>query len=55
MSLRILKILKSKIKAYGSIIREQGSGRPEKLSEIHKNYTKKLIFDPPFNTINIIT
>ena len=26
---------KVKIKAHGSIMREEGSGRPEKLSEIH--------------------
>ena len=31
----MLKILKSKIKAHGSIMRKEGSGRPEKLSEIH--------------------
>ena len=32
-----IKILKFKIKAHRSIMREEGSGRIEKLSEIHKN------------------
>ena len=36
MSLSMVKRLKSKIKVHGSIMREEGSGRPEKLSEIHK-------------------
>ena len=35
-------------------MREEGSGRPEKLSEIHKNYILKLIADSPFNTSNRI-
>ena len=35
-------------------MREEGSGRPEKLSEIHKNYIQKLIADSPFNTSNRI-
>ena len=43
MSLSIVKILKSKINAHGGIMREEGSGRLEKLSEIHKNYIRKLI------------
>ena len=54
MSLSTVKRLKSKIKAHGSIMREEGSGRPEKLSEIHKNYILKLIADSPFNTSNRI-
>ena len=36
MSLSTVKRLKSKIKAHGSIMRKEGSGRPEKLSELHK-------------------
>ena len=31
-------------------MREEGSGRPEKLLGIHKNYILKLIADSPFNT-----
>ena len=54
MSLSTVKILKSKIKAHGSIMREIGSGRPDKLSEIHKNYILNLIADSPFNTSNRI-
>ena len=54
MSLSTVKILKSKIKAHGSIMREEGSGRPIKLSEIHKNYILKLIADSTFNTSNRI-
>ena len=46
----MVKRLKSKIKAHGSIMRKEGSGRPEKLSDIHKNYILKLIADSPFNT-----
>ena len=52
MSLSTVKRLKSKIKAHGSIMREEGSGRPEKLSEIHKNYIIKA--DSPFNSSNRI-
>ena len=36
-------------------MREEGSGRPEKLSEIHKNYILKIIADSSFNTSNRIT
>ena len=54
MSLSTVKRLKSKINAHGSIMREEGSGRPEKLSEIHKNYIRKLIADLTFNTSNRI-
>ena len=51
----MVKRLKSKIKVHGSIMKEEGSGRPEKLSEIHKkNYILKLITDSPFNTSNRI-
>ena len=35
MGLSTVKRLKYKIKAHGSIMREEGSGRPKKLSEIH--------------------
>ena len=35
-------------------MRKEGSRRPEKLSEIHKNYVVKLIADSPFNTSNRI-
>ena len=31
----MVKRLKSKIKGYGGIMREKGSGKTEKLSEIH--------------------
>ena len=54
MSFSTVKRLKSKIKTHGSIMREEGSGRPEKLSEIHKNYILKLIADSPFNSSNRI-
>ena len=30
--------------------REEGSGRPEKLSEIHKKYILKIIADSRFNS-----
>ena len=43
VSLRTIKRLKSKIKAHGNTMREEGSRSPEKLSEIHKNYILKLI------------
>ena len=35
-------------------MREEGSGRSEKLSEIHKNYILKLKADSPINTLNRI-
>ena len=35
-------------------MREEGSGRSENLSEIHKNYILKFIADSPFNTSNRI-
>ena len=35
-------------------MRSEGSGRPENLLEIHKNYIRKLIADSPFNTSNRI-
>ena len=54
MSLSMIKRLKSKIKAHKSIMREEGSERPKKLSEIHKNFILKLIADSPFNTSNRI-
>ena len=55
ISLSTVKRLKSKIKTHGDIMREEGSGRPEKLSEIHKNNILKLIADSPFNTSNRIS
>ena len=55
ISLSTVKRLKFKIKAHRSIMREEESGRLEKLSEIHKNYILKLIADSPFNTSNRIT
>ena len=33
---------------------EEGSGTPEKLSEIHKTYIQKPIANSPFNTSNRI-
>ena len=54
MSLSTVKRLKFKIKAHGSIMREVGSGRPEKLSKIHKNYILKLIANSSFNISNRI-
>ena len=54
MSLITVKKLKSKIKANGSIMRKERSGRYEKLSEIHKNYILNLITDSLFNTSNRI-
>ena len=44
MSLTTAKRLKSKIKEYRSIMREEISGRSEKLLEILKNYILKLIY-----------
>ena len=54
MNLSTDKRLKLKIKAHGSIMREERFGRPEKWSEIHKNYILKLIANPPFYTSNRI-
>ena len=54
MSLSILKILKHKIKTHGDVMREEGSGKSVKLSEIDKNYILKLIADSPVNTSNRI-
>ena len=58
MSLSTIKRLKFIIKAYRSIMREEGSGRPAKVirdSYIYKkNYIFKLITDSSFNTTNII-
>ena len=50
MSLSQVKRLKAKIREHGSIIREEGSGRPTKLLEIHQDYILKLLNDSPFNT-----
>ena len=41
MSFITLKILKFIIKAYGGIMRDEGSGKPEKFSDIRKNFIKK--------------
>ena len=49
----MVKRLKSKIKAHGGIMREEGSGRPEKPLEIAKNILK-LITDEPLNVFNKI-
>ena len=54
MSLSTVKKLKSKIKAHGDIMREEGSKRSEKLSEIRKHYFLNLIADSPFDTSNRI-
>ena len=50
----MFKRLKFKIKAHGSIMREEGSEGSEKLLEIHKNYILKLKSDSTFNTSNKI-
>ena len=50
MSLSTVKRLKTKVREHGSIIREEGSGRPTKLLEIHKDFILKLRNDSPFNT-----
>ena len=50
MSLSIVKRLKAKVREHGSIIREEGSGRPTKLLEIHQDFILKLLNDSPFNT-----
>ena len=48
MSLSTIKRLK--VREHGSIIREEGSGRPTKLLEIHQDFILKLLNDSPFNT-----
>ena len=50
MSLSTVKKLKAKVREHGSIIREEGSGRPTKLLEIHQDFILKLLNDSPFNT-----
>ena len=45
MGLSKVKILKSKIKEHEIIVREEGSRRSKKLSEIHTNYILKLLAD----------
>ena len=50
----MLKRFKFIIKAFGSIMREVESRRPDKLSEIHNNFILKLIADSLFNTSNKI-
>ena len=50
MSLSTLKRLNAKVREHGSIIREEGSGRPTKLLEIHQDFILKLLNDSPFNT-----
>ena len=49
MSLSTVKRLKANVSENGSIIREEGSGRPTKLLEIHQNFIIKLLNDSPFN------
>ena len=55
MSLSTVKRLKAKVREHGSIIREEGSGRPTKLLEIHQDFILKLLNDSPFNTCKRIT
>ena len=50
MSLSTVKRLKAKVREHGSIIREEGSGRPTKLLEIHQDFIFKLLNNSPFNT-----
>ena len=50
MSLSTFKRLKAKVREHGSIIREEGSGRPTKLLEVHQDFILKLLNDSPFNT-----
>ena len=50
MSLSSVKRLKAKVREHGSIIREEGSGRPTKLLEIYQDFILKLLNDSPFNT-----
>ena len=50
MCLSIVGRLKAKVSEYGSIIREEGSGWPTKLLEIHQNFILKPLNDSPFNT-----
>ena len=54
MSLRTVKRLKTNIREDGSIIREPGLGRPQKLLEAHKSFILKLITDSPYHTWNRI-
>ena len=50
MSLSTVKRLKANVREHGSIIREEGSGRPTKLLEIHQDFILKLLNYSPFNT-----
>ena len=50
MSLSTVKRLKAKVREHGSIIREEGSGRPTKLLKIHQDFILKLLNNSPFNT-----
>ena len=50
MSLSSVKKLKAKVREHGSIIREEGSGIPTKLLEIHQDFILKILNDSPFNT-----
>ena len=54
MSLKTVKRLKANIRENGSITREPGSGRPQKLLEAHKSFILKLITDSPYHTWNKI-
>ena len=51
MSLSTVKRLKTKVSEHGSIIREEGSGRPTKLLEIHQDFILKLLNDSPFKHV----
>ena len=50
MSLSTVKRLKAKVREHGSIIREEGSGKPSKLLEIHQDFILKLLNYSPFNS-----
>ena len=55
MSLRTVKKLKANIREKRSIIKEQESGRPQKLLEALKSFILKLITDSPYHTWNRIS
>ena len=54
MSLRTVKRLKANVSENGSITRELGSGRPQKLLEAQKSFILKQITDSPYHTWNRI-
>ena len=55
VSLSTVKRLKAKVREHGSIIREEVSGRPTNLLEIHQDFILKLLNYSPFNTCKRIT